>query len=113
MVHDKFWLVDAKSTLAGKRTKVVFAGSSNWRADQQQSDDRLLRIVDDGVFEAYSRYWELIASRAVSDQSRPATDAVVPSSALTPTPAPNAAGWNRSDVTVRIAASDGHNVGSP
>ena len=112
MVHNKFWLVDAKSTLTGKRTKVVFAGSSNWRADQQQSDDLLLRIVDDGVFEAYSRYWELIASRAVSDQSRPATDAVVPSSALTPTPAPNAAGWNRSDVTVRIAASDGHNVGA-
>lgn len=110
VVHDKFWLVDAKSTLTGTRTKVVFAGSSNWRADQQQSDDLLLRIVDDGVFEAYSRYWDLIASRATSDQSRPATDAVAPSSALTATPAPNAAGWNRSDVTVRIAASDGHNV---
>jgi hypothetical protein len=110
MVHDKFWLVDAKSTLTGRRTKVVFAGSSNWRADQQQSDDLLLRIIDDGVFEAYSRYWELIASRAASDQSRPTTDAVVPSSALTATPAANEAGWNRSDVTVRVAASDGHNV---
>jgi hypothetical protein len=70
----------------------------------------LLRIADDGVHAAYSAYWELIRSRAVSVQNRPATDVVAPRSALVATPAPNAGGWNRSDVTLRVAASDGHNV---
>jgi hypothetical protein len=108
IVHSKFWLVDAKSTDTGSRSKVVFAGSSNWRGDQQRSDDLLLRIVDDGVYSDYSDYWELIKQRAKSDLPRPATDAVRPSSALRATPRANAAGWNKSDVTVRVAGSDGH-----
>jgi phosphatidylserine/phosphatidylglycerophosphate/cardiolipin synthase-like enzyme len=110
IVHSKFWLVDARSRLTGERTRITYAGSSNWRGDQQYSDDLLLRIVDDGVHAAYSAYWELIAGRAVSDQNRPANDAVAPASALTASPAPNVAGWNRSPVTLRVAASDGHNV---
>ena len=110
IVHDKFWLVDAKSTASGTRSRLAYVGSSNWRGDQQYSDDLLLRIADDGVHEAYSAYWELISSRAVSDQNRPTSDAVPPASALTASPPANAAGWNRSDVTVRVAASDGHNV---
>ena len=108
IVHSKFWLVDAKSTLTGARTKLAYVGSSNWRADQQYSDDMLLRIADDGVHAAYSEYWKLIRSRAASDQTRPATDVIKPFSALDATPAANAAGWNRSDVTVRVAGSDGH-----
>ena len=108
IVHDKFWLVDAKSTLTGSRTKVTFAGSSNWRGDQQRSDDLLLRIVDDGVYSAYSDYWERIRARALSVLPRPATDAVRPASALRATPPANAAGWNNSDVTLRVAGSDGH-----
>jgi hypothetical protein len=108
IVHDKFWLVDAKSRLTGARTKVTYAGSSNWRGDQQRSDDLLLRIVDDGVYRAYSAYWDKIRSRAASDLPRPATDAVPPTSAVVATPAADEAGWNRSDVTARIAASDGH-----
>ena len=111
-MHSKFWLVDAKSTLTGTRRRITYAGSSNWRLDQHRSDDMLLRIVDDGVYGAYSSYWDLIRSRAASIQNRPATDAVAPRSALTATPSPNAAGWNRSDVTLRVAASDGHNVGA-
>jgi hypothetical protein len=111
MVHDKFWIVDARSKDAGVRRKTVYAGSSNWRPDEQYSDDLLLKIVDDGVFDAFDRYWELIRSRAASDQTR-RVETVAPSSALRVTPAPNAAGWNRSAVTVRIAASDGHNVGA-
>ena len=110
IVHSKFWLVDAVSTLTGRRTKVVYAGSSNWRADQQRSDDLLLRIVDDGVYAAYTGYWEKIRDRGASDQSTPAVDTKAPVSALTHRPAPNAAGWNRDDVSLRIAASDGHNV---
>jgi PLD-like domain len=106
-VHNKYWLVDAGSTLTGERTKIAYVGSSNWRGDQQYSDDLLLRIVDGGVHAAYSAYWELQRSRAASDQNRPAADAVVPSSALTATPA---ATWSRSDVLLRVAASDGHNV---
>ena len=108
IVHSKFWLVDAKSTLTGARTKLAYVGSSNWRADQQYSDDMLLRIADDGVHAAYSEYWKLIKSRAASDQTRAVTDAIKPFSALTATPAPNAAGWNNSDVTLRVAGSDGH-----
>jgi hypothetical protein len=46
----------------------------------------------------------------VSDQNRTGTDTVAPSSALTASPPPNAAGWNRSAVTLRVAGSDGHNV---
>ena len=109
-MHSKFWLVDAVSTRTGRRTKVVYAGSSNWRGDQQRSDDLLLRIADDGVYDAYAGYWEKIRDRAASDQATPASDAKPPVSALTRRPAPNAAGWNRDDVALRIAASDGHNV---
>ena len=111
-VHDKFWLVDAKSTVTGRRTKITYAGSSNWRGDQQYSDDLLLRMVDDGVYDAYLSYWRLIRDRAESLQTAWSGQAetTVPVSALTATEAPNAAGWNRSDVTLRIAASDGHNV---
>ncbi len=112
IIHSKFWLVDAVSTLTGRRTKVVYAGSSNWRGDQQRSDDLLLRIVDDGVYDAYAGYWEKIRGRVASDQATPAADARPPVSALTVLPAPNAAGWHRDDVTLRIAASDGHNVGN-
>ena len=108
IVHSKFWLVDAKSTVTGARTKLAYVGSSNWRADQQYSDDMLLRIADDGVHARYSEYWELIRSRAASDQTRPATDVIKPFSAHAATPAPNGAGWNSSDVTVRVAGSDGH-----
>ena len=113
MVHDKFFLIDAINTTTRTREKTTYAGTSNWRPDEQKSDDLLLRIIDDGVYNAYSRYWGLIASRAASDQSRPGAgkDTVAPSSALTVRPDPNDAGWNRDDVTVRIAASDGHNVG--
>ena len=71
IVHSKFWLVDAKSTLTGARRRIAYAGSSNWRLDQQRSDDMLLRIVDDGVYGAYSAYWELIRSRAASDPEPP------------------------------------------
>ena len=110
MVHSKFWLVDARSTRTGARTRLVYAGSSNWRADQQKSDDLLLRIADDGVYTAYDAYWELIRDRAQSDQNRSTTERTPPASALTVVPAPNAAGWNRTDVTVRVAGSDGHNV---
>jgi hypothetical protein len=108
IVHSKFWLVDAKSTGAGSRSKIVFAGSSNWRGDQQRSDDLLLRILNDSVYTAYSDYWERIKGRASSDLPRPATDAVRPTSAMRATPRANAAGWNKSDVTLRVAASDGH-----
>jgi phosphatidylserine/phosphatidylglycerophosphate/cardiolipin synthase-like enzyme len=108
LVHSKFWLVDAKSTLTGKRTKLVYAGSSNWRADQQYSDDMLLRIRDDGVHAGYSDYWELIKRRAASDLNRPATDTLAPVSAHSIAPEPNAAGWSNRDVTVRVAGSDGH-----
>ncbi len=108
IVHNKFWLVDAKSTVTGARTKLAYVGSSNWRADQQDSDDMLLRIADDGVHARYSDYWDLIKSRAASDQTRPTTDLIKPFSAHAATPAPNGAGWNSSNVTVRLAGSDGH-----
>ena len=72
IVHDKFWLVDARSAASGKRVKLTYAGSSNWRGDQQRSDDLLLRIADDGVHADYLAYWEKIRSRAASDLPRPA-----------------------------------------
>ena len=110
-IHNKFWLVDAKSTTTGTRTKIAYVGSSNWRGDQQYSDDMLLRVVDDGVYDAYSSYWRLIKERAFTDVQLSTVDAVEPRSALTVTPAPTSAGWNRDDVTLRIAASDGHGPG--
>jgi phosphatidylserine/phosphatidylglycerophosphate/cardiolipin synthase-like enzyme len=112
-VHDKFWLVDAKSTVTGRRTKIAYAGSSNWRGDQQYSDDLLLRMLDDGVYDAYLSYWRLIRARAESlqDAWSGGAETTLPVSVGTATEAPNAAaGWNRSVVTLRIAASDGHNV---
>ena len=46
------------------RTKVVYAGSANWRQDQHQTDDALLRIVDDGVYADYDAYWLEMRERA-------------------------------------------------
>ena len=112
IVHDKFWLVDAKSTLTGRRTKVAYAGSSNWRDDQQRGDDLLLRIIDDGVHADYLAYWEKIRSRAASDLPRTGADTTPPVTALAAGPAPGASGWNSTDVTARIAASDGHVAGA-
>ena len=54
IVHSKFWLVDARSVVTGERDGLTYAGSSNWRGDQQCSDDLLLRIADDGVHAAYA-----------------------------------------------------------
>jgi hypothetical protein len=108
IVHDKFWIVDARNRVTGMRTKTVYAGSSNWRADEQYSDDVLLRIVNDGVYDHYAGYWSLIRERVVSDQAPNPDDAESPASVITATPAPGASGWNRTDVVLRIVASDGH-----
>ena len=107
-VHNKFWLVDATSKKTGTRTKIAYVGSSNWRGDQQYSDDMLLRVVDDGVFDAYSAYWQMIKDRAFTDVKLASQDAVAPASALTATSALEPGRWHRDDVTLKIAASDGH-----
>ncbi len=111
-VHNKFFIVDARSTVTGRRSKTVYTGSSNWRPDQQYSDDLLLRIIDDEVHDAYDRYWTLMRDRATTAQNRPASDKVAPRSALGLSTAPAASGWHRWPVTVRVAASDGVNVGA-
>ena len=108
IVHDKFWLVDARSAATGGRLRLTYAGSSNWRGDQQRSDDLLLRIADDGVYADYLAYWEKIRSRAASDLPRPRTDAVAPVSGHAVAPAAGAGGWHRTDVRVHVVASDGH-----
>jgi phospholipase D-like protein len=109
LVHDKFWLVDARSTRLGTRARITYAGSSNWRFDEQRSDDLLLRIRDDDVFTAYSEYWNTIRTRVDGDDPPWAsTDTSPPSSAVDAEPAPNQAGWNTSAVKVRVAGSDGH-----
>jgi phosphatidylserine/phosphatidylglycerophosphate/cardiolipin synthase-like enzyme len=109
IVHSKFWLVDARSAVTGRRTRLTYAGSSNWRDDQQLSDDMLLRIADHGVYRDYRGYWELIRSRAASDQNRPANEAVAPAAAHAVL---DRRGRKRGPVRFRIAASDGHNVGA-
>ena len=104
IVHSKFWLVDAKSTVTGARTKLAYAGSSNWRADQQYSDDMLLRIADDGVYARYSRVLGAdprAARRRTRPAPRPSHHAVLGARRDT---GAQRAGWNSSDVTVRVAA---------
>jgi hypothetical protein len=109
-MHTKYWFVDAKSELTGARTKTVYAGSANWRADQHQTDDLLLRIIDDGVYDAYNRHWEGMRLRCAYTRGRPPellSDPHAPYSALSVTPALNARPWNNSDVEIRLTASDG------
>jgi hypothetical protein len=109
LVHDKFWLVDARSTRLGTRARITYAGSSNWRFDEQRSDDLLLRMHDDGVFAAYSRYWDTIRSRVDGDDPPwRLAETVAPSSALVAAPAPGPSEWNTSPVRIRVAGSDGH-----
>jgi hypothetical protein len=111
LVHDKFWLVDARNTRLGTRARITYAGTSNWRFDEQKSDDLLLRIRNDDVFTEYSQYWATIRSRVDGDDPPwvpAAADTVAPDSALQADPAPDQAGWNTSAVTVRVAGSDGH-----
>ena len=110
IVHSKFWLVDAKNRATGARERITYAGSSNWRGDQQRSDDLLLRMRDDDVHAAYTAYWEKIRSRARSDLPRAGTDAEPPLSLAAVRPPANAAGWHDGPVTVRIVASDGHTM---
>jgi hypothetical protein len=109
IVHHKFWTVDAGSSVFGGRRQVVYAGSSNWRADEQYSDDLLLRVADDAVYADYLAAWERLWERAESDPP-PAVagaDLLAPATALAAVPRANDAGWHRAPVTVRVAASDG------
>jgi hypothetical protein len=108
--HTKLWFADAKNTDSDARKKIVYAGSANWRQDQHQTDDALLRVVDDGVYADYEAYWHEMRERAGYTRGRPPVeqvDAVAPFTAFEASPAPNEHGWNRSDVTIRITGSDG------
>jgi hypothetical protein len=107
IIHDKFWLVDAVRASTGARAKITYAGSSNWRADEQRSDDLLLRMLDPGVYERYSGYFELIRSRAESDPPTRTAETVPPAAAIGVSPPPVAGGFNDGDVTVRVVGSDG------
>ena len=107
--HTKYWFVDAMSTIDGMRTKIVYAGSDNWRANQQQTDDMLLRVVNDGVYAAYNSHWLGMKDRSGYTRGRPVeliTDEEAPYTAFTVTPAANSNGWNSSDVAVRLTGSD-------
>ena len=112
IVHSKFWLVDARSTRTGERTP-------GWPTPAAATGGRTSSAATicccgsptTACTPPMTRYWELIRDRAaVRPEPRPPPTRIPPASALTAVPAPNAAGWNRTDVTLRIAASDGHNV---
>jgi hypothetical protein len=99
--HTKYWLVDAGSTITGTRTKIVYAGSDNWRADEQQTDDLLLRVMNDGVYDAYASQWDGLKARAVFARKRaPAqvTDTEAPATVINAVPGSDA---------LRITGSDG------
>ena len=104
-LHNKFWLVDAVRRSTGERERIAYVGSSNWRANQQYSDDLLVRVIDDGVYEEYLEYWNVVAGRASTDIELQ-DDAVAPFAALSATPSKH--GEVSAPVTVRVAASDGH-----
>jgi hypothetical protein len=104
-LHTKFWLVDAAVKGSGERRRIAYVGSSNWRANEQYSDDLLVRVMDDGVYASYLTYWNLVAERASTDIEL-ADDQVAPFAALRLTPAKH--GEEGEQVQVRIAASDGH-----
>ena len=92
-------------------TRLAYVGSSNWRADQQYSDDMLLRIADDGVHAGLQRVLEA-GQAAARPPTRPA-DVSRTRSSRSPRSRrlnrrPTRAGWNNSDVTLRVAGSDGH-----
>jgi hypothetical protein len=107
-VHNKFWLVDARSKTTAEPAKLAFVGSSNWRADEQYSDDLLLEIADEQVHAAYRAYWQVIEQRASSDLPLDPSETEAPVSVAWITPLANPAGWHDDDVTLSIAASDGH-----
>jgi phosphatidylserine/phosphatidylglycerophosphate/cardiolipin synthase-like enzyme len=104
-LHTKFWLVDAKVKATGERLKIAYVGSSNWRGNQQYSDDLLVRVIDNEVYDAYVAYWNLIAGRASTDIELE-DDQVAPFVSLRTTPSKRAEAGEM--VTVRVAASDGH-----
>ena len=107
-VHNKFWLVDARSKPSGEPIKLAYVGSSNWRDDEQYSDDLLLRIADDQVHDAYREYWKVIETRASSDLPLNPGETEPPVSVAKVTPAANVAGWHAGTASIRLAASDGH-----
>ncbi len=108
--HTKLWVADAGNTVTDERTKVAYMGSVNWRPFVTETEDALLRVFNDQVYADYNAYWEEM--RNLSQYFRrgnPAVqvDAVKPATAASASPAPNANGWNKTDVTVRIDGSDG------
>jgi hypothetical protein len=107
-IHNKFWLVDARSKATGEPVKLAYVGSSNWRADEQYSDDLLLRIADDQVHDAYRAYWQVIEQRASSDLALDLSETEAPFSVARVDPPANPAGWHDDKLTLSIAASDGH-----
>jgi len=105
--HTKYWLVDANRTVDGMRTKIVYAGSDNWRADEQQTDDMLLRIVNDGVYDAYANHWAGMKTRSAYTRTQlpsALVDTEAPATAIT---ASHPLGGAASEVAVRITGSDG------
>ena len=87
--------------------KIAYVGTSNWRTDEQYSDDMLLRIVDDGVYDAYTNYRS--SSRAAGSPTRTGRPATACSDlGAGGNAATEEDGVEPIDVNVRLAASDGH-----
>ena len=57
-LHSKYLLIDARYAGSATRRSLVFTGSHNWTGPALTlNDETLLRVEDEGVFDAYLADW--------------------------------------------------------
>jgi len=65
-LHSKYLLIDARYGGSSARRRLVFTGSHNWtRGALRDNDETMLRVEDDGVFNAFMADWAHVRAAAV------------------------------------------------
>lgn len=65
-LHSKYLIIDARYGGSSARRRLVFTGSHNWtRGALRDNDETMLRVEDDGVFNAFMADWARLRLAAV------------------------------------------------
>ncbi|MDB4931734.1 MAG: hypothetical protein JWM10_4218 [Myxococcaceae bacterium] len=64
-LHSKYMIIDARYAGSSAHRHLVFTGSHNWlRSALRDNDETMLRVENDGVFEAYLADWARVRDSA-------------------------------------------------
>ena len=101
--------IDATTT-SGERLRRAYLGSAELNfLGNYALDDQLIRIDDAGVVSRLNTWFDELVARAVFDPIIALPDRTIPNADGRFWPRPNAAGWNRSGVTVTMGGGEAVN----